>query len=180
MFYKNKVNLYHILSSIFGEKNDKIYQTQYKLSNETIADAVVFGPQPLGTIAVDSKFPLENYRRLVEKGLSENPSSETEKLLSMAKLYNFNKKQIYKYILLPGCRPAFLGGLESCFGLCWKVTVAGEVLSLPRNGCGSLLQKFQVHLETDSVMAITIILVLLSFLFQNLLRLICKNWEVKN
>ena len=66
-----EVNLYHILSSIFGEKNDKIYQTQYKLSNETIADAIIFGPKPLGTIAVDSKFPLENYRRLVEKGISE-------------------------------------------------------------------------------------------------------------
>ena len=65
-----EVNLYHILSAIFGEKNDKIYQTQYTLSNETIADAIVFGPQPLGTICIDSKFPLENYRRLVEKGLS--------------------------------------------------------------------------------------------------------------
>ena len=65
-----EVNLYHILSSIFGEKNDRIYQTQYKLSNEMIADAIVFGPEPLGTICIDSKFPLENYRRLVEKGLS--------------------------------------------------------------------------------------------------------------
>ena len=67
-----EVNLYHILSSIFGEKNDKIYQTQYKLSNETIADAIVFGPEPLGTICIDSKFPLENYRRLVEKGITES------------------------------------------------------------------------------------------------------------
>ena len=65
-----EVNLYHILSSIFGEKNDKIYQTQYTLSNTTIADAIVFGPEPLGTICIDSKFPLENYRRLVEKGIS--------------------------------------------------------------------------------------------------------------
>ncbi len=65
-----EVNLYHILSSIFGEKNDKIYQTQYTLSNDTIADAIVFGPEPLGTICIDSKFPLENYRKLVEKGLS--------------------------------------------------------------------------------------------------------------
>lgn len=67
-----EVNLYHILASIFGEKNDKIYQTQYTLSNTTIADAIVFGPEPLGTICIDSKFPLENYRRLVEKGLSEH------------------------------------------------------------------------------------------------------------
>ena len=67
-----EVNLYHILSSIFGEKNDKIYQTQYTLSNTTIADAIVFGPEPLGTICIDSKFPLENYRRLVEKGLTNS------------------------------------------------------------------------------------------------------------
>ena len=67
-----EVNLYHILSSIFGEKNDKIYQTQYTLSNGTMVDAIVFGPEPLGTICIDSKFPLENYRRLVEKGLSDS------------------------------------------------------------------------------------------------------------
>lgn len=67
-----EVNLYHILASIFGEKNDKIYRTQYTLSNTTIADAIVFGPEPLGTICIDSKFPLENYRRLVEKGISDN------------------------------------------------------------------------------------------------------------
>ena len=67
-----EVNLYHILSSIFGEKNDKIYQTQYTLSNTMIADAIIFGPEPLGTICIDSKFPLENYRRLVEKGLTNS------------------------------------------------------------------------------------------------------------
>ena len=67
-----EVNLYHILASIFGEKNDRIYRTQYTLSNTTIADAIVFGPEPLGTICIDSKFPLENYRRLVEKGISDN------------------------------------------------------------------------------------------------------------
>ncbi len=75
-----EVNLYHILSSIFGEKNDKIYQTQYKLSNDTLVDAIVFGPEPLGTICIDSKFPLENYRRLVEKGLSQSEREARSKL----------------------------------------------------------------------------------------------------
>ena len=74
-----EVNLYHILASIFGEKNDKIYQTQYTLSNGTIADAIVFGPEPLGTICIDSKFPLENYRRLVEKGISSREREERSK-----------------------------------------------------------------------------------------------------
>ena len=74
-----EVNLYHILASIFGEKNDKIYQTQYTLSNQTMADAIVFGPEPLGTICIDSKFPLENYRRLVEKGISDKEREERSK-----------------------------------------------------------------------------------------------------
>ena len=62
-----EVNLNHILTSVFGEKNDKIYQLQYSFNNNTIADAVLFAPEPLGLIAIDSKFPLENYRLMVDK-----------------------------------------------------------------------------------------------------------------
>ena len=62
-----EVNLTHILTSVFGEKNDKVYQLQYSFDNGTIADAVLFAPEPLGTIAIDSKFPLENYRIMVDK-----------------------------------------------------------------------------------------------------------------
>ncbi len=61
-----EVNLTHIMSSVFG-KNDKIYQLQYTFENGTIADCVLFAPEPLGTIAIDSKFPLENYRTMVDK-----------------------------------------------------------------------------------------------------------------
>lgn len=74
-----EVNLKHILVSVFGEKNDKIYHLQYTLPNTTIADAVVFTPEPLGTVAIDSKFPLENYRLMVDKNLSQNERSLYEK-----------------------------------------------------------------------------------------------------
>ena len=75
-----EVNLYHLLGSIFGEKNDRIYRRQYTLSNGHIADAIVFGPEPLGTICIDSKFPLENYRRVVEKGISEEERNARNKI----------------------------------------------------------------------------------------------------
>ena len=74
-----EVNLNHILSSIFGEKNDNIYQTQYTFPNNTIADAVVFAPKPLGTIAIDSKFPLENYRIMVDKNRTKLERELAEK-----------------------------------------------------------------------------------------------------
>lgn len=66
-----EVNLKHILASVFGDKNDKIYQMQYSFNNNTIADAVLFAPLPLGTIAIDSKFPLESYKIMVDKDTSK-------------------------------------------------------------------------------------------------------------
>lgn len=56
-----EVQLYTILNSIFGEKG-KIYDTQYKLDGG-IVDAIVFCPDHIGNIPIDSKFPLENYQK---------------------------------------------------------------------------------------------------------------------
>lgn len=75
-----EVNLHQILSSVFGEKNDKVYKLQYTLSTGVIADAIVFAPNPLGSICVDSKFPLENYRYMLEKGITEEERKRREKL----------------------------------------------------------------------------------------------------
>ena len=62
-----EVNLKHILVSVFGENNDSIYRLQYTFKTGVIADSVVFAPEPLGTIAIDSKFPLDNYRLMIDK-----------------------------------------------------------------------------------------------------------------
>lgn len=64
-----EVNLKHILVSVFGEGNDSIYRLQYTLSTGVIADSVLFAPEPLGTICIDSKFPLEHYQLMVDKKL---------------------------------------------------------------------------------------------------------------
>lgn len=75
-----EVNLKHILTSVFGEKNDKIFRLQYTLSTGVIADSVVFAPEPLGTIAIDSKFPLEHYQLMVDKKLTQDMRDYYEKL----------------------------------------------------------------------------------------------------
>lgn len=93
-----EVNLYNILKNIFGDKNDLIYKTQFKLSNGYIADSVIFAPEPLKTIAIDSKFPLENYRIMVDK-----KRSDTDRNLAFKQFKSDVKKHIddisYKYII---------------------------------------------------------------------------------
>lgn len=84
-----EVNLNHILVNIFGENNPRIYQIQYSFPNNTIADAVIFAPKPLGTIAIDSKFPLENYRIMVDrtKDKLERASAERQFKLDVKKTH---------------------------------------------------------------------------------------------
>lgn len=75
-----ETNLNIILTSIFGEKNDSIYRIQYSLPNGTISDAILFAPAPLGTIAIDSKFPLEHYEQMTDKTLSKTEREMAEKM----------------------------------------------------------------------------------------------------
>ena len=75
-----EVNLKHILTSVFGEKNDKIYRLQYTLPNSTIVDAALFAPEPLGLVGIDSKFPLEHYRIMVDKRYSASDRETAAKL----------------------------------------------------------------------------------------------------
>ena len=74
-----EVNLQFILENAFGGLNTGIYDLQHKMSNGYIADAILYAPAPLGTIAIDSKFPLENYERMTNKSLSKEERLVAEK-----------------------------------------------------------------------------------------------------
>ncbi len=80
-----EVNLKHILYNVFGDGKNNIYRLQYTLSNGTIADSVVFAPEPLGMIAIDSKFPLENYQMMVDKNNSNRALYERKFKADMKK-----------------------------------------------------------------------------------------------
>lgn len=74
-----EVNLQFILENAFGGLNTGIYDLQHKMSNGSIADAILYAPAPLGTIAIDSKFPLENYEKMTNKNLSKEERLVAEK-----------------------------------------------------------------------------------------------------
>ena len=101
----------------------------------------------------------------------EHNTENIEKLFK-AKSRGFTGFYAFRYIRLPCALPSLASGAESAFGLSWKVVAAGEVLSIPRYAAGSLMQKAQVHIESSDVLAITLALVIISYFFEKLLKLI--------
>lgn len=65
-----EVQLYQLLTAVLGD-NEELYVKQKTLSNGAIADAIIYAPEPIGMVAIDSKFPLENYRRMVDRDLGD-------------------------------------------------------------------------------------------------------------
>jgi DNA recombination protein RmuC len=95
-----EVNLEYILNNAFGPSSSGIYSIQHHMSNGYIADCLLYAPSPLGTIAIDSKFPLENYQKMVDKNRSKE-----ERMVFSKSFENDVKKHINdissKYII-PG------------------------------------------------------------------------------
>jgi DNA recombination protein RmuC len=57
------------------------YEFQATLSNRNRADCVLRLPEPTGLVAVDAKFPLENYHRMYEAGRAEADRAAAERQL---------------------------------------------------------------------------------------------------
>lgn len=90
-----EVQLNNVLASVFGE-GGKYYSLQHKLSNGKLVDAALMLPEPVGLLCVDSKFPLENFKRMFE-------GDENSKVLARKEFSKNIKKHIddisSKYII---------------------------------------------------------------------------------
>ncbi len=80
--------LNHLLNIYAGESNE-IYETQYKLNNNTIADVALRLPEENKVLIIDAKFPLENYMHMLEDGISE---------LQLSKYQSLFKQNVKKHI----------------------------------------------------------------------------------
>ena len=55
------------------------FKMQHTFENGARVDCALFLPQPTGIVAVDSKFPLENYHKMFDSALSEASQNAAEK-----------------------------------------------------------------------------------------------------
>jgi len=85
------------------------------------------------------------------------------KLLELADVYRMKRTARLRGIFLPQLRPHLLGALELAVGMAWKSGVAAEVIGQPVNSLGNALYRAKIFLETDRVLAISVVTAVLSW-----------------
>ncbi len=63
-----EVQLNALVKNVLPENH---FSIQYKLSNEKVADCILFLPEPTGNVVIDAKFPLESYQKMTDFDSSE-------------------------------------------------------------------------------------------------------------
>ena len=71
-----EVQLNALVRNMLPESSFKL---QHTLSNEKIADCVLFLPPPTGAVAIDAKFPKESFDRMTDISLGETDRKEAER-----------------------------------------------------------------------------------------------------
>lgn len=92
-------------------------------------------------------------------------SADTQ-MLEMAKVFGVPWHRRLYYIYLPSLKPFLLSACSVALGLSWKAGVAAEVIGVPDGSIGEMLYQSKIYLDTDDLFAWTVIIILLSFLFE--------------
>lgn len=91
-------------------------------------------------------------------------------VIEMAHFYKIDKIRMVREVYIPAIMPFIISGSSSAMGIGWRAIIIGEVLSQPQYGIGTSMQMAQTFLKVDTVIAWTIIAVLISYIFERIIR----------
>lgn len=101
-------------------------------------------------------------------------------LIEMAKVYKVKNSYIIRDIYIPYTTSYIKSALSLTVGLAWKVVVAAEVLAVPKYSMGYNLLNAKIYLETAELFAWTIVIVVLSSIFEKIInQLIFKKGNIR-
>lgn len=86
--------------------------------------------------------------------------------LDMAQVYHLNFLTRLRAIYLPSLKPYLLSAVVAGVGLAWKSGVTAEVLALPLMSIGAKIYNAKIYLESPDIFAWTIVIVVVSILFE--------------
>jgi NitT/TauT family transport system permease protein len=101
--------------------------------------------------------------------LDEGFSSIDPKLNEVTRVYQMSFGKRLKFLILPSLKPYFVSACRTSLGLAWKAGIAAEILATPDHSIGKELYFSKTYLETPTLFAWTLVVILLSLLIEKLL-----------
>lgn len=101
-----------------------------------------------------------------------------KKLVEMGTVFRFSKKKMLSLIIWPSVKMQFYSALKIALGIAVKTVIMGEVLTTS-SGIGGQITTARLNLESETVIAWTVIAVCIYYFFDIILALPFKNKAMK-
>lgn len=92
------------------------------------------------------------------------------KLIEMATVYRKTPLRRFINIYLPASFSIIISGMSTAMGFGWRAVIIGEVLAGPVHGIGTSMKTAQAFIEVQELLAWTVVAVLVSFVFDAILK----------
>lgn len=89
-------------------------------------------------------------------------------MLEMARVFHMSPWKKFLYIYRPAFLPFLISGSKVALGMSWKSGVAAEIIGVPSHSIGERLYMAKIYLNTDSLFAWTLVIIVLSMAYEKL------------
>lgn len=86
----------------------------------------------------------------------------------MAQVFGLPWYRRMRYITIPQVEPYLISACSVTTGMAWKAGVAAEIIGTPNGSIGKMLYLAKIYLDTDDLLAWTVIIVVISVLSEKL------------
>ncbi len=102
------------------------------------------------------------------------------KLLQMAKVFHLSFRKRLIAIYLPAVLPYFIAAVSIGLGFAFKSGIAAEVIGIPARSIGRRLYEAKLNLMTKEMLAWTVVIILISVIFEKTVLLIIRSLQHKD
>ena len=96
----------------------------------------------------------------------EGIKSEDKLMLEVGTVFKMPLLRRLLYIHLPQLKPFIMSACATALGMAWKAGVAAEIIGTPDGSIGKQLFYSKIYLDTDDLLCWTVIIVIVSVLFE--------------
>ena len=116
---------------------------------------------------------------MIWANMSEGIGRVDKSLKEMVSLFRFKPLSALRHLWFPSLAPYFASSAVSAFGFAWKSGVAAEIICYPDVSMGKMIYNSRVALDSVSIFAITAYVIILSIIFEKILKTILAGKGIK-
>lgn len=99
---------------------------------------------------------------IIYQNVLEGLRAENREMQEVATAFQLPWRKRFRYIELPKLRPFLLSACRVTTGMAWKAGIAAEIIGVPNGSIGKMLYTAKIYLDTDDLLAWTVIIVVIS------------------